>query len=82
MAKYCDRMGTPRMLRHDSYADHANKQSQDYSAFIRVYSSYLDERFTVYRATKFDPHRVRRGGLQGEGVRQNLSAGGSIHVGV
>lgn len=49
MLKFADRTGRHHMLALDRYADHTTKDTWDYSAWIRVYSMYLDERLDVYR---------------------------------
>ncbi|GIL59082.1 hypothetical protein Vafri_14035 [Volvox africanus] len=55
LLRYAERTGRHRMLRLDSFADHTTKETWDYSAWIRVYSVYLDERLALFRITHFDP---------------------------
>lgn len=55
LLRYCERTGMHRLLRLDSFADHTTKETWDHSAWIRVYSVYLDERLALYRTMKFDP---------------------------
>lgn len=55
--KYGDRTGVHHLIRLDTYADHTTKETWDYSAWIRVYSLYLDERLDVFRTVKFDPEQ-------------------------
>ncbi|EFJ44154.1 hypothetical protein VOLCADRAFT_106528 [Volvox carteri f. nagariensis] len=55
LLRYAERTGRHRMLRLDSFADHTTKETWDYSAWIRVYSVYLDERLSFFRAMRFDP---------------------------
>ncbi|GFR47591.1 hypothetical protein Agub_g9325 [Astrephomene gubernaculifera] len=55
LLRYAERTGHHRMLRLESFADHTTKETWDLSAFIRVYSLYLDERLAVFRAMRFDP---------------------------
>ncbi|KAG2439730.1 hypothetical protein HYH02_010608 [Chlamydomonas schloesseri] len=57
LLRYAERTGHHRMLRLESFADHTTKETWDYSAWIRVYSLYLDERLAVFRAMKFDPEQ-------------------------
>lgn len=54
-----ERLGIHHLLRLDNYSDHATRETWDYSAWIRVYSAYLDERLEAWRLLKFDPeHEV------------------------
>ncbi|GLI62419.1 hypothetical protein VaNZ11_005040, partial [Volvox africanus] len=55
LLRYAERTGRHRVLRLDSFADHTTKETWDYSAWIRVYSVYLDERLALFRITHFDP---------------------------
>ncbi len=45
--KYSERTGTRRMMRLDGFADHTTKDTWDFSAWVRAYSVYLDERLEV-----------------------------------
>lgn len=47
--RFADRTGRHHMLGLDRFADHTSKEAWDYSAWVRVYSTYLDERLDVYR---------------------------------
>lgn len=47
--RFADRTGHHHMLALDRFADHSSKEAWDYSAWVRVYSTYLDERLDVYR---------------------------------
>lgn len=38
----------------DNFSDSSDKESWDFSAWIRVYSIYLDERLNVFDTIKFD----------------------------
>ena len=60
LIRYSERTGAHRLLRLDSFADHTTKETWDLSAWIRVYSTYLDERLSVLRAIKFDPEQVQQ----------------------
>jgi len=53
--RYQERTGTHRLLRLDSFADHTTKDTWDMSAWIRVYSVYLDDRLAAYKSIRFDP---------------------------
>mmetsp|Transcript_19102 Transcript_19102/g.32780 ORF Transcript_19102/g.32780 Transcript_19102/m.32780 type:complete len:600 (-) Transcript_19102:1700-3499(-) len=55
LIRYQERTGAHRLLRLDGFADHTTKATWDYSAWIRVYSVYLDERLGVFKSMKFDP---------------------------
>eukprot|EP00198_Chlamydomonas_reinhardtii_P005332 XP_001694668.1 clathrin assembly factor-like protein [Chlamydomonas reinhardtii] len=57
LLRYAERTGHHRLLRLESFADHTTKETWDYSAWIRVYSLYLDERLAVFRTMKFDPEQ-------------------------
>ncbi|KAG2485605.1 hypothetical protein HYH03_015668 [Edaphochlamys debaryana] len=57
LLRYAERTGHHRMLRLESFADHTTKETWDLSAWIRVYSLYLDERLAVFRTMKFDPEQ-------------------------
>ncbi|MEW5308793.1 MAG: hypothetical protein WDW38_000724 [Sanguina aurantia] len=57
MLRYSERTGANRLLRMDAFADHTTKETWDFSAWIRVYSVYLDERLAVFRQLKFDPEQ-------------------------
>jgi len=59
MLKYGERTSNRRMLRLEGFADHHTKDTWDLSAWIRVYSVYLDERLEVFRVFHFDPEQVR-----------------------
>ena len=59
--KYGERTSNRRMLRLEGFADHATKETWDLSAWIRVYSVYLDERLEVFRVFHFDPEQVCKG---------------------
>ena len=58
MLKYGERTSNRRMLRLEGFADHTTKDTWDLSAWIRVYSVYLDERIEVFRVFHFDPEQV------------------------
>jgi len=49
LVRFCDRTGRHRMLCLDRYADHTSKETWDYSACIRAYGVYLDERLDAFR---------------------------------
>lgn len=49
MLRFADRTGRHHMLALDRFADHSSKDAWDYSAWVRVYSMYLNERLDVYR---------------------------------
>ncbi|GAX76674.1 hypothetical protein CEUSTIGMA_g4120.t1 [Chlamydomonas eustigma] len=57
MLRYGERTTHRRMLRLDGFADHTTKETWDISAWIRVYSVYLDERLEVFRVMHFDPEQ-------------------------
>ncbi|KXZ54199.1 hypothetical protein GPECTOR_5g293 [Gonium pectorale] len=57
LLRYAERTGHHRMLRLESFADHTTKETWDLSAWIRVYSLYLDERLAVFRSMRFDPEQ-------------------------
>ncbi|GLC41960.1 hypothetical protein PLESTB_001052300 [Pleodorina starrii] len=63
LLRYAERTGHHRMLRLESFADHTTKETWDYSAWVRVYSVYLDERLAVFRTMRFDPEQDQ--GLEG-----------------
>lgn len=54
IARYKEKRKLSELLRLNNFADRSQKESWDYSAFVRVYSSYLEERLTVYDAIKYD----------------------------
>jgi hypothetical protein len=49
MLHFADRTGRHHMMALDRFADHSSKDAWDYSAWVRVYSMYLNERLDVYR---------------------------------
>jgi hypothetical protein len=49
LVRFCDRTGRHRMLCLDRYADHTSRETWDYSAWIRAYGVFLDERLDAYR---------------------------------
>jgi hypothetical protein len=49
MLRFADRTGRHHMMALDRFADHSSKDAWDYSAWVRVYSMYLNERLDVYR---------------------------------
>ncbi|GBF95458.1 hypothetical protein Rsub_08420 [Raphidocelis subcapitata] len=55
LLRYCDRTGRPRLLCLDRYADHSSREAWDYSAWVRAYGVYLDERLDAFRSMRFDP---------------------------
>ncbi len=57
LLRFAERTGHHRMLRLESFADHTTKETWDLSAWIRVYSLYLDERLSVFRTMRFDPEQ-------------------------
>lgn len=62
--RYQDRTGAHRLLRLETFADHTTKNTWDYSAWIRAYSVYLDERLGVFKSMRFDPEaELAVGGL-------------------
>uniref|UniRef100_A0A7S0S7P1 ENTH domain-containing protein n=1 Tax=Chlamydomonas leiostraca TaxID=1034604 RepID=A0A7S0S7P1_9CHLO len=69
--RYQERTGAHRLLRLDGFADHLTKETWDYSAWIRVYSVYLDERLGVFKSMKFDPE-AEAAGQGGEGRESKL----------
>ncbi len=60
--RYQERTGAHRMLRLEAFADHTTKDTWDYSAWVRVYSIYLDERLGVFKNMRFDPELESGGG--------------------
>ncbi|KAI8472078.1 MAG: ANTH domain-containing protein [Monoraphidium minutum] len=46
---YLNRTGRQRMLCLDRFADNSGREAWDYSAFVRAYSVYLDERLDAFR---------------------------------
>lgn len=57
LVKFSDRTGVHHPLRLDTYQDHTTKATWDCSAWIRVYSTYVDERLDCFRSIKFDPEQ-------------------------
>jgi hypothetical protein len=49
LVRFCDRTGRQRMLCLDRYADHTTRETWDYSAWIRAYGVFLDERLDAFR---------------------------------
>jgi hypothetical protein len=49
VVRFADRTGRHRMLCLDRFADHSSREAWDYSAWIRAYGVYLDERLDAYR---------------------------------
>ena len=64
--KYCERTGSRRLMRLDGFADHTTKDTWDFSAWIRCYSVYLDERLDAFRVMKFDPEDGTKGESAGD----------------
>lgn len=58
-------MGIHHLLRLDNYSDHLTKETWDYSAWIRVYSIYLDERLEVWRTIRFETESNAQGAGHG-----------------
>lgn len=46
---FSDRTGRHHLLGLERFADHTGREAWDYSAWVRVYSSYLDERLGAFR---------------------------------
>lgn len=57
MARYKEKRKLSELLRLNNFSDRSQKESWDYSAFVRVYSSYLEERVHVFETIKFDVDR-------------------------
>lgn len=49
MVRFADRTGRPRLLCLDRYADRSSREAWDYSAWVRAYGVYLDERLEAFR---------------------------------
>ena len=49
VVQFSDRTGRHHLLGLERFADHSGKEAWDYSAWVRVYSSYLDERLIAFR---------------------------------
>jgi hypothetical protein len=47
--RFADRTGRHRLLCLDRYADHSSRETWDYSAWIRAYGVFLDERLDAFR---------------------------------
>jgi len=47
--QFSDRTGRHHLLGLERFADHSGREAWDYSAWVRVYSSYLDERLVAFR---------------------------------
>ena len=54
LLSYMDSAGRRRLLRIDNYKDRMHNNTWDVSSWIRVYSTYLDERLNFYRELKHD----------------------------
>jgi hypothetical protein len=52
VVNFSDRTGRHHLLGLDRFADHTGREAWDYSAWVRVYSSYLDERVCAFRWVK------------------------------
>ena len=57
MIRYKEKRKVTELMRLNNFADRSQKESWDFSAFVRVYSSYLDERLSVFESIKFDVDR-------------------------
>jgi hypothetical protein len=49
VVNFSDRTGRHHLLGLERFADHTGREAWDYSAWVRVYSSYLDERVGAFR---------------------------------
>lgn len=49
VVNFSDRTGRHHLLNLERFADHTGREAWDYSAWVRVYSSYLDERIGAFR---------------------------------
>jgi len=49
LLRFCDRTGRQRMLCLDRYADQTSRETWDYSAWVRSYGVFLDERLDAFR---------------------------------
>lgn len=49
VVNFSDRTGRFHLLGLERFADHTGREAWDYSAWVRVYSSYLDERVGAFR---------------------------------
>lgn len=57
IARYKEKRKVTELLRLNNFSDKSQKESWDYSAFVRVYSNYLEERIHVFETIKFDVDR-------------------------
>lgn len=57
MVKYKEKRKLNVLLRLDNFTDHSKKEAWDYSAWIRAYSIYLDDRLEVFKSASFDLER-------------------------
>jgi len=57
MLRYKEKRKLTELLRLNNFSDKSRKETWDYSAFVRVYSSYLEERVHVFETIKFDVDR-------------------------
>jgi hypothetical protein len=56
VVQFADRTGRHHMLGLDRFADHTGREAWDYSAWVRVYSTYLDERLGAFRCVQLQSH--------------------------
>ncbi|WIA23438.1 hypothetical protein OEZ85_000192 [Tetradesmus obliquus] len=75
MLRFADRTGRHHMLALDRFADHSSKDAWDYSAWVRVYSMYLNERLDVYRTMRFDPEGNVATPAQQQQQQQQMAGG-------
>jgi hypothetical protein len=52
VVQFADRTGRHHLLGLDRFADHTGREAWDYSAWVRVYSTYLDERLGAFRCVQ------------------------------
>lgn len=50
VVQFSDRTGRHHLLGLERFADHSGREAWDYSSWVRVYSSYLDERLAAFRS--------------------------------
>jgi hypothetical protein len=52
VVQFADRTGRHHLLGLDRFADHTGREAWDYSVWVRVYSTYLDERLGAFRCVQ------------------------------
>eukprot|EP00210_Caulerpa_lentillifera_P000438 g424.t1 len=71
MVKYKEKRKLTTLLSLGNFTDQTSKEKWDYSAFVRVYSQYLEEKLLVFEQIAFDIERDSGDGIRFKSATSN-----------